>query len=97
MIVMIVPKPPEYDKGNLKSMIKVLAEELRLLGRHKFEIPEEASEEELQALFNELRHTLLEVAVDIIHAYLKQFPFEDLFTDEKSMVEYLARYFKQIT
>jgi hypothetical protein len=93
---MFVPKPPEYNKQDLRSMIKVLIEELRFLGNHSYKLPDEnASEEELKTLYNKLRHKLLEEVVGIMHSYVCQFPFDDLFTDEESMLRYLLKYFEQ--
>jgi hypothetical protein len=96
MIVMIVSKPPEYDNQDLRSMIKALIEELRLLGNFRYKMPDEnASEEELKTLYNGLRHKLLKEAVGIMHSYVYQFPFDDLFTDEESMLRYLLKLFEQ--
>ena len=92
MLVMIVGQTPEYDRNNLRSIIKALIEELRFLGNYRYKMPDEtASEEELISLYNELRHKLLEEVVGVIHSYVCQFPYDDLFTDEESMLRYLLK------
>ncbi len=91
---MILGPTPQYDKQDLRSIIIALIDELRLFDRY-YKIPDEnASEEELKALYNELRHRLLKEAVGTMHSYVCQFPFDDLFTDEESMLRYLLKLFE---
>jgi hypothetical protein len=91
----ILGQTPKYDRNDLRSIIKALIEELRLLGNYRYKIPSEnASEEELISLYNELRHKLLEEAVGVMHSYVCQFPYDDLFTDEESMLRYLLKLFE---
>jgi hypothetical protein len=91
----ILGQTPQYDRNDLRDIIKALIEELRLLGNYKYKMPNEnASEEELISLYNELRHKFLEEVVGVTHSYVCQFPYEDLFTDEESMLRYLLKLFE---
>ncbi len=95
---MILGQTPQYDRQDLRSIIKALIEELQLLGNYRYKLPDDSlGEEQLKSLYNELRHKLLEEAVGILHSYVCQFPYDDLFTDEESMLEYLLKHFKQIS
>ncbi len=90
---MILVETPQYDRQDLRSIIKALIEELRLFDRF-YEMPNEnASEEELKVLYNELRHKLLEDAFYRMYSYISNFPFDDLFTDEESLLKYLLKHF----
>jgi hypothetical protein len=93
---MILGRIPQYNKQDLRSIINALIDELRLLGNFRYTIPDkDASEEELKSLYDELRHKLLVEAVGILHSYVCQFPFDDLFTDEESMLRYLLKLFEE--
>jgi hypothetical protein len=93
---MILGKTPQYDKNDLKSIITALIDELRLFGVFKYKLPDEnTNEEELRTLYNELRHRLLEEAFYRMYSYVSQFPFDDLFMDEKDMLRYLLKHLEE--
>jgi len=92
---MLLAPTPQYDKQNLRSIVIALIDELRLFDRFYKTPDENTSEEELKALYNELRHKLLEEAFYRMYGYVCQFPFEDLFTDEESLLRYLLKHFEQ--
>ena len=93
---MILKEMPQYDKHDLRSIITALIDGLSLLGVFKYKIPDEnTSEEELKTLYNEIRHEFLEEAFYRMYSYVCYFPFDDLFTDEASLLRYLLKHFEQ--
>jgi hypothetical protein len=90
-------KAPEYNSRDLRSIINTIIEELMAYGDYTYAFPDEnASEEELKTLYNKVRHRFLMRAVYYFYDYVCQFPFDDLFTDEVSMLKYLLDYFERI-